>query len=112
MTSSGLPIDQVYWKSTGKNGIVITSQSHKMQQIRKQIDGIDKKIIQLLSKRMKLAIKLGKLKKKRGMPVLDKKRELEMLKKLEKQAGQLGLDPKSINKLYKEIFKKSRNAQR
>ena len=96
-----------------------------MQQIRKQIDGIDKELIKLLSKRMKLAIKLGKFKKKEGLPILDKKREEEMLKKLaasplrhgaqawrEKQAKKQGLDIKFINKLYKEIFKESRRMQR
>ena len=82
-----------------------------MKEIRKQIDGIDKEIIKLLSKRMKLAIKLGKFKKKEGLPILDKKREQEMLKKLEKQAKKVGLDPKSIGKLYKEIFRESRRAQ-
>jgi len=83
-----------------------------MQQTRKQIDGIDKKLIKLLSKRMKLAIKLGKFKKKESLPVLDKKREEKMLKKLEKQAKKQGLDTKFINKLYKEIFKESRRVQK
>lgn len=82
-----------------------------MKQIRQQIDGIDKEIIKLLSKRMKLAVKLGKFKKKEGLPVLDKKREEEMLKKLQKQAKKLGLDPKSVSKLYKEILKESRRVQ-
>jgi chorismate mutase len=83
-----------------------------MQQIRKQIDGIDKKVIQLLVKRMKLAVKLGRLKKKEGHLVLDKKREIEMLKNLEKQAKKGGLDVKFVNKLYKEIFKESRKVQK
>ena len=83
-----------------------------MQQTRKQIDSIDKELIKLLSKRMKLAIKLGKFKKKEDLPVLDKKREEKMLKKLEKQAKKQGLNTKSINKLYKEIFKESRRAQK
>ena len=82
-----------------------------MKEIRKQIDGIDKKVIQILTKRMKLVARLGKLKKKEGLPVQDKKREAEMLKKLEKQAEKGGLDAKFINKIYKDIFKESRRVQ-
>jgi chorismate mutase len=82
-----------------------------MKQLRSQIDGIDKKILTLLSKRTKLAVKLGKFKKKEGLPVQDKKRELEMLKKLEKQAKKGGLNVKFINKIYKDIFKESRRVQ-
>jgi chorismate mutase len=61
---------------------------------------------------MKLAIKLGKFKKKENLTVLDKKREEKTLKKLEKQAKKQGLDTKFINKLYKEIFKESRRVQK
>jgi len=82
-----------------------------MKELRKQIDGIDKKIVQLLVRRMKLVLKLGKLKNKEGLPVQDKKREMQMLKKLEKQAKKRGLDVKFINKLYKDIFKESRRIQ-
>lgn len=83
-----------------------------MKQIRQQIDIIDKAVIKLLAKRIKLAVKLGKFKKKEGLPVLDKKREEEMLKKLEKQAKNAGIGSKFISKLYKEIFKKSRRVQK
>jgi chorismate mutase len=82
-----------------------------MQQIRNQIDGIDKKVIGLLGKRMKLAAELGRLKKKEGLPVLDKKREAEMLAKIEKAAKKQGLNPLFAKKLYNEILKESRKIQ-
>jgi monofunctional chorismate mutase len=91
--------------------IVITLNHSKMRQIRNQIDGIDKKIIGLLSKRMKLAAELGKLKKKEKLPVLDKKREREMLEKIEKTAKQNGLNPLFAKKLYNGILKESRKIQ-
>lgn len=82
-----------------------------MQQIRDQIDGIDKKVIGLLSKRMKLAAELGRLKKKEGLPVLDKKREAEMLAEIEKSAKEQGLNPLFAKKLYGQILKESRKIQ-
>ena len=83
-----------------------------MQQIRKRIDIIDEKIIQLLARRIKLVLKVGKFKKKEGLPIRDKKREEEILKKLEKQAKKLGINPEFISKLYQEMFKESRGAQK
>lgn len=82
-----------------------------MKQIRNQIDGIDTEILKLLKKRMSFVIKLGKLKKKNGMPIADKKREEEMMKKLEKQSKKINLNAEFIKKIYKNIFKESRKAQ-
>jgi len=82
-----------------------------MQQIRNQIDTIDKKIITLLGKRFKLVPKLAKLKKKEGLPIQDKKREVEMLSRLQKEAKKQKVDPKLVKKLYIEILKESRKIQ-
>ncbi|MBU0727536.1 chorismate mutase [Patescibacteria group bacterium] len=82
-----------------------------MKEIRKQIDEIDKNIIKLLSRRFKLAPKLAKFKKAEGLPILDKKRELEVIDKLEKLAKKEGLDLKFIKKLWVEILKESRKIQ-
>lgn len=89
------------------------SQYHKkMKEIRNQIDTIDKKIIALLGRRFKLVPKLAKLKKKEKLPIQDKKREEEMLSKLQKEAKKQGIDYKLIKKLYLEILKESRKIQK
>ena len=49
---------------------------------RKSIDSIDDKIIELLKKRMEIAVEIGKEKKKQGLPIQDPKRELDILCKI------------------------------
>ena len=83
-----------------------------VKEIRKQIDEIDAKILKLLGKRFKIAPKLAKMKKKEKLPVLDKKREVEVFKKLEKIAKKEGVDKKLVEKLWKEILKESRKIQK
>lgn len=48
--------------------------------LRKQIDEIDESIINLLAKRMKIVKKVGQLKKKQNIPVLDSARWQEIIR--------------------------------
>jgi len=50
---------------------------------RKELDRIDKKIIALLNKREKISRKVGIYKKKNNMKIQDKKREKQMLDRIE-----------------------------
>ncbi|MFA6532502.1 MAG: chorismate mutase [Patescibacteria group bacterium] len=48
--------------------------------LRKQIDEIDKQIVNLLAKRMQVVEKVGKYKKENNLPPLDKRRWQEVIK--------------------------------
>ncbi len=52
-----------------------------LKDYREEIDGIDEKIIELFSQRMKLSAEISEYKRKNGLPVLDKNRENEILAK-------------------------------
>ncbi len=82
-----------------------------MKQTRQKIDATDKKLIALLAERAGLSVKLGKIKKREGLPVQDKKREADMLAEIEKTAKKHGLNPLFVKKLYAEILKESRKIQ-
>lgn len=83
-----------------------------MQQIRNNIIKIDKEIISLLGKRMKLALKIGGFKKKNGLPIQDKDREAKLIDIYKKSAVKSGLDETFIDKLFRNIFRESRKIQR
>jgi len=85
---------------------------NKLLQYRKKIDKINSGIFKLLAERMKVVGKIGEYKKKKGMKVLDKKREKEILQKLEKKAGKYKLDKKFINDIFKLIMKGARRKQK
>ncbi|MEA2064735.1 MAG: prephenate dehydrogenase/arogenate dehydrogenase family protein [Patescibacteria group bacterium] len=71
------------------------------QFVRNMIDNIDDKIIKLMNERFKYVDQMGKIKKKIGMRVIDKKREDEIIKG---KITQSNFSPNFIKKLYKLIF--------
>ncbi len=52
----------------------------QLESLRKQIDEIDSLIVDLLAKRMRMVKKVGQLKKKNNMPVLDESRWQKVIK--------------------------------
>ncbi len=50
--------------------------------LRKKINKLDSKLIKILEKRFEVCKKIGKYKSKRGILILDKKREKEIIKNL------------------------------
>lgn len=53
----------------------------ELDEYRKQIDSIDKELIELFEKRMNIAIKVGKYKRKNNLPIFNGKREEEVVEK-------------------------------
>lgn len=53
----------------------------ELDEYRKQIDSIDKELIELFEKRMNIAIKVGKYKRKNNLPIFNGKREEEVIEK-------------------------------
>jgi chorismate mutase len=79
--------------------------------LRKRIDAVDERIMELLSERVNLAKDIGKVKKKFNRPVFDSGRETAIYKKIEKRAKQLGTSPEDCITVFKEIIKMCRNAE-
>lgn len=79
--------------------------------VRGRIEVVDQLIVQLLSRRVRLAARLRPLKKMAGKPVRDTAREKAVLKTLSKHIMQ-PLQSKDLQKIYTEIFAVSRKFQR
>jgi chorismate mutase len=74
-----------------------------LDKYRKQIDKIDKKIIDYLAKRYQVVKKVGFFKKKKGLKPFDKKRFQEVLKTRISFAEEKGLPKELIKKIYQII---------
>lgn len=74
-----------------------------LNKLRKDIDKIDKKILELLNKRTDLILSIGRLKKKRGMGVYVPYREKDVYDKLAK-TNKGPLADKSVRAIYREIM--------
>lgn len=75
-----------------------------MAELRMQIDEVDKEMIKLFEKRIAIAGKIGEVKKKNHLPVVDSKREAEKIKALRKLAGD-DRNEDRVEELWKTIMK-------
>lgn len=77
--------------------------------LREEINKIDKEILALLKKRLGISGKVGKIKSKLGLKIIDKKREGEIINKA---IASSGLESNFIKNLYKLIFNYSYKIQK
>ncbi|MFO7841764.1 MAG: chorismate mutase [Fidelibacterota bacterium] len=78
-----------------------------MKDQREKIDSIDKKLVELLDKRMGLAEEIGKIKKEKALPVYDARREKEVLDKLT-DLPKKAIETEELRELFKHIILISR----
>lgn len=75
-----------------------------LTKVRQEIDKLDKQLLKLLKKRSRLVERVGIIKKKHGIPIFNKLRELEIDKKLDKFAKQHGLRKTFLQKIWKTMI--------
>jgi chorismate mutase len=84
--------------------------SRQMQPLRRQVDRIDLKMLQLLQQRTELSGRIGAMKRRLGAVVYVPERERELVARLTRQSK--GRPPaRAVAALYREIMSSSRAAQ-
>lgn len=78
--------------------------------LRKKIDELDIKILELINKRAVLALDIGGLKKARGLPIASPEREEKVLAEIRKR-NPGPLDDEAISGVYKKIIEETRELQ-
>ena len=84
---------------------------NQLNTLRTQIDVIDHGILETLGKRMKVAISIGELKKKKNVAVLQTKRWNEILGNMILEGESKGLSEEFVLKMFKAIHQESINHQ-
>ncbi|WP_040949527.1 bifunctional 3-deoxy-7-phosphoheptulonate synthase/chorismate mutase [Gorillibacterium massiliense] len=85
-------------------------EQKELSTLREQMDAINSKLLELLSERAKIAIEIGEIKEKQGVPRLDPEREKIMLERL--VASNPGpLPAATVRQLFKQIFQASMELQ-
>lgn len=77
---------------------------------RKEIDAVDKQIVELIEQRMDLALEVAKYKMSTGKPIYDREREIQKLEKLGAMAS-TEFNAKSVQELFLQIMSVSRRYQ-
>ena len=79
--------------------------------LRKQIDRLDRRLLRLLNQRAALAIRVGRIKTQRGLPIFDARREIEVLRQVAK-TNRGPLSDAAIRRIFGAILRHSRQAER
>ncbi len=83
----------------------------KIDELRRGIDDIDNEILDLLNRRLELALEIGRAKAVRGAQVLDNLRETKIFERLSALNKGPMTDP-MIEDVYREIIQSSRKTQK
>jgi chorismate mutase/prephenate dehydratase len=87
--------------------------SDKLKEKRRKIDLIDRKLLSLLNQRLRIALEIGKIKKKMGEKIYNPKREKEILKRLRLRSRDKGLfKEKDLEKIFRTIICVCRRSQK
>jgi chorismate mutase len=84
---------------------------NQLNTLRTQIDVIDHGLLETLGKRMKVAVSIGKLKKKKNVAVLQTKRWNEILGNMILEGEKKGLSEEFVLRMFKAIHQESINNQ-
>lgn len=81
--------------------------SENLEELRREIDGIDQKMVELFKRRMEVVTQVAAYKKERGLPILDASRERALLGKVGQAAGDELAD--YIQSVYRTLLAASRS---
>ncbi len=82
----------------------------ELKRKRKEIDLIDRKLLDLLNQRLCIAMEIGRIKKEMGEKIHDSKRETEVLERV-RTRNKGPLKEKDLKKIFKTIMGISRRSQ-
>ena len=83
-----------------------------LEELRKQIDAVDSKIIGLLGERFRVAEKIANKKKKEGIEIYDEKREKDVLERVMINAKNVNIPQESAVLIYREIIRQTRDFEK
>ncbi|HTP65853.1 MAG TPA: chorismate mutase [Geobacteraceae bacterium] len=82
-----------------------------IEEIRTEIDHLDDELLRIFNQRADLALKIGEIKKTRGLPVYDPSREKMIFQRM--KADNPGpLDNEAIVRLFERVIDESRRLER
>jgi chorismate mutase len=79
--------------------------------IRKEIDRLDRELLRIFNERAALALAIGEIKKEKGLPVYDPQREKLIFERM-KAANPGPLEDGAIIRLFERVIDESRSLER
>jgi chorismate mutase len=97
--------------SGGAGSMPPGAASDPMEDLRRRIDALDRKMVALLNDRAECAIALGRIKQARGLPIYQPAREEEVLGNVQRTNGG-PLRAEAMRRLFERIIDESRRIER
>lgn len=85
----------------------VHSTTEGIKQLRRHLDEIDDKVVELLARRMSICREIGQYKKEHNMTVFQAARYREILEKYGVKGALCGLDPKFVASIFESIHQES-----
>jgi chorismate mutase/prephenate dehydrogenase len=97
----------------GKHARVSDSENPlpPLPELRAQLDELDRQVLELLARRMEIVSGVARLKRAENKEIRDSNREQQLLASRRALAVKLGLDPESVESIYRQILISSRDHQ-
>jgi chorismate mutase / prephenate dehydratase len=76
----------------------------RLQRLRAELDAIDARIVEALADRLRVVAVISAFKETQSDPIRDRRREEELLQRLQVLARDLRLDPHFVTRLFREIL--------
>ena len=83
----------------------------ELEAVRAEIERVDEAIVFLIDERLRLARRVGELKRSAGMRVLDPGREAAVVRRAGALARERGLDDEAVRDVFWRLIEMSRSAQ-
>ncbi len=83
----------------------------KIEDWRRKINEIDRKLVELLNERSRCAVEIGRLKRAASLPLYQPEREQEVLESVER-SNQGPLPDTAIRRLFERILDEARSVER
>jgi chorismate mutase len=80
------------------------SYTEEIDKLRDEINRLNDEILEKISERVGVALRIGEVKRRHGMPVVDCAREEAVLNDVGCLAADRSLDPEGIRRVFREII--------
>jgi chorismate mutase/prephenate dehydrogenase len=93
---------------TGTGG---QSSPEELEALRRCIDGIDARLVELLAERREVVGRVAEEKRRRNLPLYHPAREEDLISRRRQQAEEVGLDADAVEDVFRLLLRSSRVAQ-
>jgi len=81
-----------------------------LESLRRDIDAVDLKLLELIGERVRLVLAVGEYKSRHGLAVYDPERERRMLERLT-AAAEPPLEPGTVRRIFERLIDESRRLE-